>query len=1024
MIEWIYRKSRQNFVTVMMITTRVIGSIGGGFVLFYVILSTEMPSAVKDRFLDLGYFLVVLAVTLTVPVSWTHTKRLRQALGMIGRKELVPPEVAKAAVREAVRFPLRQNILEAIFVPLTSTLPMCLAMSSQFGVSKDFITQIILASLLGIGLVLLITFFGSEQWMSVAIADLMKRWGQIDFDELPKSRLKSRIMLCFSIVILITGVLIGALVHKESFDLTRVSSIDRAVKDLRANATVVTLGAIIVGGLYSHWLAQSITGRLNRLVAIMKSVQSGDLSVRAMPTGNDELDLLARRFNDMISVLDQQTRQVRELNTTLEQKVDSRTHQLQMSLNKLQELDRMKTEFFSNVSHELRTPLMMILSPVRQVQSAAADVLDPRCLSLLDVAHNNGQRLLKQINQLLEFSKIEAGRAKVIEGPVDLNEVARRLAYAAQPLAEQRGVQLEVDLDPAMPTTSSDEDKLDIILTNLVSNAIKFTPSGGHIWVKSQVVPNSDQDGQLLLVSVEDTGRGIAEHDISRLFQRFVQLDGSSSREYSGTGLGLALVRELIELLGGKVGVTSKLGSGSIFQIQLPFKQPVEQTELIESPSGMIRPESFAELQTHRIDVRGGRRASVSPFAQTILVVDDNPQIRDLLVDVLSGEYKVITAEDGMHALAELEHQTPDLIISDVMMPYIDGQELCRRVKERRDTANVPFILLTARSMTSMKIEGLDCGAEDYVCKPFEDAELLARVRALLRVRRANVQLDQRNSELEKINRDLKQAQKQLVQAEKLSSLGQLVAGLAHEINNSINAVYNGVPAMKMRLKKLRNGLIKATSDKNQIALPSELEMSFEKLDMLANVIADGAERTARIVSDMKTFAHPGRDRDEDFDLHRALDLCLNLSTKQSDSKIHIVREYGEIPTIHGPFGQLHQVFLNLISNSVQAMKGGGTLTLRTELIDDFITIRFRDTGSGIPEKIRNRIFEPFFTTKAPGVGTGLGLSISYSIVTQLGGTIECESELSHGTEFILRIPLPSNFKAKDSHDAIPMGMV
>ncbi len=1008
----------------MMITTRVIGSIGGGFVLFYVILSTEMPNEVKDRFLDLGYFLVMLAVTLTVPVSWMHTKRLRHTLGLIAEEKPVSPKLAKAAMLEAVRFPLRQNILEAIFVPLTSTLPMCLAMSSQFGVSEDFIIQIILASFLGIGLVLLITFFGSEQWMSVAIGDLMKRGGQIDFDELPRSRLKSRIMLCFSIIILITGVLIGALVHKETFDLTRVSSIERAVKDLRANATIVTLGAIIVGGLYSHWLAQSITGRLNRLVAIMRSVQSGDLSVRAMPTGNDELDLLARRFNDMISVLDQQTRQVRDLNTTLEQKVDSRTYQLQMSLNKLQELDRLKTEFFSNVSHELRTPLMMILSPIRQVQVAAADELDSRCRSLLDVAHNNGQRLLKQINQLLEFSKIEAGRAKVIEGPVDLNEIARRLAYAAQPLAEQRGVQLDIDLDSLMPVTNSDEDKLDIILTNLVSNAIKFTSAGGHIWVKSQVVESPHHAGQRLLVSVEDTGRGIAEQDIPRLFQRFVQLDGSTSREYSGTGLGLALVRELIELLGGTVGVTSKLGVGTKFQIELPFKQPVEKDEVIESPSGLIRQESFADLQSRRIDVHGGRRPSVSPLAQSVLIVDDNPQIRDLLVDLLSAEYNVITAEDGMHALAELEQKTPDLIISDVMMPYIDGQELCRRVKGRRDTANVPFILLTARSKTSMKIEGLDCGAEDYICKPFEDAELMARVRALLRVRRANVQLDQRNAELEKINKDLKQAQKQLVQAEKLSSLGQLVAGLAHEINNSINAVYNGVPAMKMRLKKLRIGLVKNIGDGNQSSLPPDLDMSFEKLDMLANVIADGAERTARIVSDMKTFAHPGRDRDEDFDLHRALDLCLNLSTKQSESKIHVVREYGEVPMIHGPYGQLHQVFLNLISNSVQAMKGGGTLTLHTEVVDSFITIRIRDTGTGIPEKIRNRIFEPFFTTKAPGVGTGLGLSISYSIVTKLGGTIECESELSHGTEFVLRIPLPVNLKSKESHDAIPMGMV
>ncbi len=609
MIEWVYRKSHQHFINVMMLTTRLIGSIGGGFCLFYVVLSTEMPADVEYRFLRLGVALVAFAVALTVPLAWTHTRQLRLVLGMIHRGQTIPRDLAKAATREAVRFPLRQNILESVVVPLTSTLPMCLDLANRFHVTNHLLLQIVIATCLAIGLVILITFFASEQWMSVVIADLIRRGGAIDFDELPKSRLQSRIMLCFGIIIMITGVLVGALIHRETLDLTRVSSIKAAVEGIREQAIFVTLGAIVVGCLYSNWLARSITGRLHRLVEIMQLVQAGNLSIRATPTGNDEIDRLARRFNDMISELDSQTSQVRELNLHLEEQVESRTLQLQKSLG----------------------------------------------------------------------------------------------------------------------------------------------------------------------------------------------------------------------------------------------------------------------------------------------------------------------------------------------------------------------------------------------------------------------QLEHRNLQLEKINRKLKETQQQLVHAEKLSSLGQLVAGLAHEINNSINAVYNGIPAMKLRLQKLRRGLATGVDISGNLTLRPELETSFDKLDILANVISDGAERTARIVGDMKTFAHPGRDRDEEFDVHRALELCLNLSVKQSVSTVQVHRDYGNVPNVYGPYGQMHQVFLNLMSNAIQAMGDGGELTIQTALDGDFITVRIRDIGPGMSEEIRNRIFEPFFTTKSPGVGTGLGLSISYSIVTKLGGTIHCESELGQGTEFMVRIPLPANMRNEES---------
>ena len=1000
------QRTQSSYPLAVVLLTRLVATCGGLLTIVYIMMTGALPLDVLPKFWGIGGIAVLNATLITLLHSLATSRHLRAALDLLFQGQKPSPELGEQALLEARRFNLVHHQGAMWLVPLVSTIPVLVVFRVAYGLPWFNLLNVFAGAQMGIALSLLMTYFVTESAMTPMLRLLRQHELTASIDT-PVERLHYRVILCFTVIIACAVTMIGAVsICRVQEIMEGLPSGKFSIGVLEFKLLSISVASLAVGFFFSRLLAASVTSRVSELVVAMNAVQSGNFGTRIDPQGNDEIELLGHRFNVMVSDLEM-------LHTQLEGKVASRTQELQASLTKLQELDRLKTEFFSNVSHELRTPLMMILSPIRQVQNALEASIDARSKSLLDVAHNNGHRLLKQINQLLEFSKIEAGRAKVVEGPVDLNEIARRLSFAALPLAEQRGVKLEIDLDASIPVTSSDDDKLDTILTNLLSNAIKFTPSGGRIRIVSRLVKCPHRGTQRLRMSVEDTGKGIAEKDFPRLFQRFVQLDGSTSREYSGTGLGLALVRELIELLGGTVGVTSELGVGTTFQIELPYQSPSEEVLVLESPSGLIRQESFAELNLCRIETSRSHLPAVSLSAQTILVVDDNPQIRDLLVGLLSVEYLVVTAENGLQALEELERQIPDLIISDVMMPHIDGQELCRRVKARRDTAQVPFILLTARSKTSMKIEGLDCGAEDYVCKPFEDAELLARVRALLRVRRATVQLDQRNTELQNTNDALKHTQKQLVQAEKLSSLGQLVAGLAHEINNSINAVYNGIPALKLRLQKMRRSLAIGVGAGGKLSLAPELETSFDKLDLLANVIADGAERTARIVSDMKTFAHPGRDRDEDFDLHRALDLCLNLSAKQSASTIRIEKAYGEVPIIHGPYGQLHQVFLNLMSNSVQAMGNGGRLHVQTEAADGDMIIRIRDTGSGIPEMIRNRIFEPFFTTKAPGVGTGLGLSISYGIVNKLGGTIECESELNQGTEFTLRIPLPAE-RVKD----------
>lgn len=1009
-------KWKSSYPAVSILLTRLVGSLGGLLTIAYVNLTGAIPDELLTEFRVIASWSVLAAVIATTWLSLSITRHLRSAIRDLFRGVIPTQECGNQAVLEAIQFNLVHHRRAAWVVPLVTTIPVAGVMRFAYHIDWYSAFHVIVATLLGIALSLLMMYFLTEPAIAPVIRMLISRGFSAPKNQ-STERLQYRVMMCFSVILLCAITMIGAVAVRRMHEFRDVSPVvEKAVGTLESQLMVISGISMVIGLVYSRLLAHSVTSRVGEIVRAMKSVQNGNLSERVEPRGNDEIELLGHRFNDMISELDRRTSEVRDLNANLEHQVESRTEELRHSLQQLQVLDKIKTEFFSNVSHELRTPLLLILSPIRQLKSELDNILDPRSSSLLDVAEVNGQRLLKQINQLLEFSKVQAGRTQIIETAVDLNEIARRLAYAASPFAEQRGLTLQIALDPDLPATMSDEDKLDIVLTNLVSNAIKFTPSGGTVRIVSKLVFDENGNRRLRL-AVEDTGHGIAEEDFPRLFQRFVQLDGSLSREHAGAGLGLALVRELIELLGGQVGIESTVDLGSVFYFEIPWKQLVAEPLTFETSSIVIRQESFSELRQCHIEASATPRPAPPVHAQKVLIVEDNPEIRDLLVDLLSSEHHVSVAEDGLQALAMLERETPDLILSDVMMPFIDGQELCSRVKQRKETANVPFILLTARSKTTMKIEGLDCGAEDYVCKPFEEAELQARVRALLRVRRASVQLDQRNGELEKINKELKQTQQQLVQAEKLSSLGQLVAGLAHEINNSINAVYNGVPALRLRLQKLQKMLSTSTGSEPSKISP-EVTAHFEKMAVLYEVIRDGAERTARIVSDMKTFAHPGRERNEDFDLHRALDLCLNLSAKQSMGKIEILREYGEVPVIHGPYGQLHQVFLNLITNAAQAMPDGGRITIQTTREDNSFVVRIRDTGSGIPERIRNKIFEPFFTTKPPGVGTGLGLSISYSIVTKLGGTIDCESEPDAGTEFIVRVPMTATLISDESSEA------
>jgi signal transduction histidine kinase len=338
--------------------------------------------------------------------------------------------------------------------------------------------------------------------------------------------------------------------------------------------------------------------------------------------------------------------------------------------------------------------------------------------------------------------------------------------------------------------------------------------------------------------------------------------------------------------------------------------------------------------------------------------------------------------------------------------------------------------MLTAKADLVMKIDGLNCGADDYLTKPFEERELKARVGSLLRLRGMHQDLDRRNRELRTAYNELRTLQNQLVQAEKMSSLGQLIAGLAHEINNSINAVYNGIRPLAASIKRVEQLVTQpadaaapaaATAAAEPAASQKQAEKDalFQKIFSLSKVIEAGAARTARIIGDLKTFSHPGNEACQVFDLHESLDMCLNLLSSALKNRVEVVRDYGQLGRVFGPAGQLNQVFMNVLNNAQQAIEGEGTIAIATRQEGEFVSVRIRDDGCGMPESVREKIFDPFFTTKDPGVGTGLGLSLSYGLVSKLGGTIQCESAPGEGTEFTIRFPCaveaPADEPSQDS---------
>ncbi len=425
----------------------------------------------------------------------------------------------------------------------------------------------------------------------------------------------------------------------------------------------------------------------------------------------------------------------------------------------------------------------------------------------------------------------------------------------------------------------------------------------------------------------------------------------------------------------------------------------------------------------------------------SILIVDDTPANIAILAEFLEDfGFDVIVAQNGKEGLQRAQFAHPDLILLDVMMPEIDGLETCRLLKTIEETADIPVIFMTALSDTKDKVAGFEVGGVDYIVKPFQIQEVFVRIKLHLALRTAqkqvqsqNIQLQKEvevrqqteqallksNAELAEANQKQKELHQQLLQSEKMASIGQLAAGVAHEINNPIAFVTSNLGALQDYTGRLLAmldvyGQLEAVAVEHPDLLQKvkqtrdklELEYLREDLTSLLAESLDGVHRVRRIVQDLKDFSHAGEVTRQRVDLHPGIDSTLNIVWNEIKHKATVIKEYGNLPEIECVPAQINQVFMNLLVNASHAIESNGTITIRTRHEAPWVMVEIADTGSGIAPDVLSRIFDPFFTTKPIGKGTGLGLSLSYGIIAQHGGRIDVQSEAGNGTAFQVWLPV------------------
>jgi signal transduction histidine kinase len=671
-------------------------------------------------------------------------------------------------------------------------------------------------------------------------------------------------------------------------------------------------------------------------------------------------------------------------------------------LEQLAEIDKAKIVFFSNISHEFRTPLTLMLGPLEESLNDTHYPLPGMQRERQLMIQRNASRLLKLVNSLLDFSRLEANRIQAWYEATDLAQFSTELINMLESAFKRANITLIVAIEPLDEFIYVDKEMWEKIFSNLIFNALKYTLAGSV-----KVTLKKGKMGAEL--TVEDTGVGISQDDIPRVFERFYRVENAQGRSHEGTGIGLALTQSLVKLHGGTITLESKLGEGSIFQVTIPFGNAhLPQERLREAHSTSFIPVnsslSFIEepinyiassKQEDRLSDENSTNLSL-PNSVRILIIDDNADMRQHFQRLLAPLWDVILADNGEVALTLLQTQTVNVIVSDVMMPKMDGFQLIKQLQKDNRLKNIPVILVSARAGKEARFEALQAGAAEYLIKPFVPKELIIQVQK---------QLSLQNT-LDKI-----QLQKKLQE--------EFIDTVCHEVRNPLNGMFGSVDELSFLVQQM-DSFLKEQEKLLSWEASNTISKQIQVLKEILNNLTVCVDQQRVIVDDVLDLSKLENNKVvlhlQPFSPKQAILAALQMFQQQlNQKKLTLHLDLADEFYINSDGGRFTQIIINLISNAIKfTSQGSITLSLTQQKIDSKnlqITVHIKDTGLGMTPSECQKLFQPF--TQANSAvsshygGTGLGLAICKKLITMMGGNIAVNSKKDQGSDFYFTVVAP-----------------
>ena len=666
------------------------------------------------------------------------------------------------------------------------------------------------------------------------------------------------------------------------------------------------------------------------------------------------------------------------------------------------ELERLKTHFFANISHELRTPLTLVLGPAERL--LRSENLTEQQRRDAELVLRNARTLLRHVNDMLDMSRLEAGKLEPRFVRTDLAKLLRRVASHFDALTTERGIRFVVEAPEAL-AAEFDAELLQRVLLNLLANAFKFTPAGGQIRVSLK-----EQSGKHALIEVADSGPGVRPEHRSLIFERFQQADNSSTRRFGGAGLGLAIARDFLELHKGTVSVADAPEGGALFSVELPLRAPegqVVRDSLVERPSIIPEPSRLVldELWTRDHPSDSSLPPAADKQRPVVLVVEDNPPMNRFICETLSLEYRTESALDGRAGLEKALRVVPDLILTDLMMPGMSGDQLVQAVRNSPELDDTPVVLLSARSDDELRARMLREGAQDFMLKPFSADELRARVANLITMKRARQVLQQELSaqmlDLELMAREVAHQKREMHAA--LESM-RAARETAEEANRQKSAFLTLVSqelrtplaTLALQLERLQRSAVRELPHDKHL-LVRRMSASLGRLSGLC----EGLMQYARIQSGRLSL------RTESLDVAQvAAEVIEELRPDADDKGVELCLEPSEAATyLEADRELVRLILLHLVENGLKSTEQG-QVRVAVSFDDRSCRLTVTDSGPGIAREHQAQIFQPF----EPGdqrkhPSAGLGLSLVRQMVDALGGSITLTSRVGQGTKFSVRLP-------------------